>query len=107
MAIRRSDTLTTGAGEQRADALIAAISAQCWQRISAGARAHGPREYHWARIPARTKWKPGRGYWVLARRSLRDPDEIAYYARYGPRRTSTAGLAAVAGQPLPRECYRI
>lgn len=97
MAIRRSDTLTTGAGEQRADALIDALSPQCWQRISAGAGAHGPREYHWARIPVRSGWERGRGHWLLARRSLRDPGEIAYYACYGPRRTSTAGLAAVAG----------
>ena len=53
MAIRRSDTLTTPAGEQRADALIAAAPARSWQRISVGAGAHGPREFHWARIPVR------------------------------------------------------
>ncbi len=97
MAIRRSDTLTTDTGEQRADALIAALAPQCWQRISAGAGAHGPREYHWARVLVRTPWAPGRGHWLLARRSLRDPGEIAYYASYGPRRASTATLAAVAG----------
>src|SRR5579875_2538857 len=51
-AVRRSDTLTTGAGERRADALIAALSPRCWQRISAGAGAHGLREYYWARIPS-------------------------------------------------------
>jgi hypothetical protein len=37
MAIRCSDTLTTPAGEQRADALIAAVPARAWQMISAGA----------------------------------------------------------------------
>jgi len=46
MAIRCSDTLTTAAGERRADALIAAVPARAWQQISAGAGAHGPREYH-------------------------------------------------------------
>jgi SRSO17 transposase len=97
MAIRCSDTLTTPEGEQRADALIAAVPSRAWQRISAGAGAHGPREYHWARIPARTGWKRGRGYWLLARRSLSDPQEIAYYACYGPRRSSTADLAWTAG----------
>jgi SRSO17 transposase len=44
MAIRRSDTLTTGAGEQRADALIAAALSRAWQRISVGPGAHGLRE---------------------------------------------------------------
>jgi SRSO17 transposase len=97
MAIRCSDTLTTPAGEQRADDLIAAVPARSWQRISAGAGAHGPREYAWARIPVRAGWKRGRGHWLLARRSLADPAEIAYYACYGPRRSSTADLAWTAG----------
>jgi SRSO17 transposase len=97
MAIRCSDTLTTAVGEQRADALIAAVSPQSWQKISAGAGAHGPREYHWARVSVRTGRKRGRGYWLLARRSISDPAEIAYYACYGPRRSSTADLAWTAG----------
>ena len=107
MAIRCSDTLTTPAGEQRADALIAAISARARQRISAGAGAHGPREYHWARTPVRTRWKPGRGHWLLARRSLADPEKIAYYACYGPRRSSTADLAWIAGSRWHiEECFQ-
>jgi transposase InsO family protein len=59
-----------------------------WQRISTGAGAHGPREFDWARIPIRTGWRRGRGHWLLARRSLHDPEEIAYYACFGPRRSS-------------------
>ena len=59
-----------------------------WQRISTGAGAHGPREFDWARIPVRTGWRRGRGHWLLARRSLHGPEEIAYYACFGPRRSS-------------------
>jgi len=50
MAIRCSDTFPVSGREQRADALIATLAAQSWQRLSAGAGAHGPREHHWARI---------------------------------------------------------
>jgi SRSO17 transposase len=107
MAIRRSDTLTTAAGERRADALIAAVPARAWQKISAGAGARGPREYHWARVPVRPGGKRGRGYWLLARRSLHDPGEISYYACYGPRRASTADLAWVAGSRWRiEECFQ-
>jgi hypothetical protein len=49
MAIRRSDTFTMPEGERRADDLIAAAPPRSWQKISAGAGAHGPREYHWTR----------------------------------------------------------
>jgi SRSO17 transposase len=107
MAIRCSDTLTTPAGEQRADDLIAAVPARSWQKISAGAGAHGPREYHWARIAVRAGWKRGRGHWLLARRSLSDPAEIAYYACYGPRRCSTADLAWIAASRWHvEECFQ-
>ena len=97
MAIRCRDTLTMPEGERRADAVVAAVPPRSWQRISAGAGAHGPREYRWARIPVRAGWTRSRGHWLLARRSLSDPDEIAYYACYGPRRSSTADLAWTAG----------
>jgi len=60
MAIRCSDTLTTPEGELRADALVAAVPSRAWQKISAGAGAHGPREYHWARVPVRPGWTRGR-----------------------------------------------
>ena len=107
MAIRRSDTLTTPAGEQRADALTTAVPARSWQKISAGAGAHGPREYHWTRIPVRPRWKHGRGHWLLARRSLTSPEEISYYACYGPRRSSTADLAWAAGSRWHiEECFQ-
>jgi len=107
MAIRCSDTLTTSVGEQRADALIAAAPSRSWQRISTGAGAHGPREFDWVRIPVRTRQRPGRGHWLLARRSLSDPEEIAYYACYGPRRSSTADLAWTAGSRWHiEECFQ-
>jgi len=107
MAIRRSDTFTMPAGEQRADDLIAAVPARAWQKISAGAGAHGPREYHWARVAVRPGGKRGRSRWLLARRSLTSPDEISYYACYGPRRSSTADLAWTAGSRWHiEECFQ-
>jgi SRSO17 transposase len=107
MAIRRSDTFTTATGEQRADALIAALPARSWQRLSAGAGAHGPRDYHWARIPIPSATTPGRTQWLLARRSLSDPGQIAYYACYGPARARLVDLAWVAGSRWHiEECFQ-
>jgi len=97
MAIRCSDTLTMPAGERRADALIGPIPDQGLAGDLCRGGVHGPREFDWARVPVRPGWKRGREYWLLARRSISDPDEIAYYACYGPRRSSTADLAWIAG----------
>ena len=107
LAIKRNDTLTTSEGEQRADALIAAVPARAWQRLSAGAGAHGPREFCWARVPVATRPRPGRGHWLLARRSLSDPADIAYYACYGPRHATVADLAWTAGSRWHiEECFQ-
>jgi SRSO17 transposase len=101
------DVFAQGYGYGRVDAVVAALPAQAWRRISCGDGAHGPRVYDWARVPIRIGWRAGRGHWLLARRSLDDPTEIAYYICYGPRRTSLAGLARVAGARWPvEECFQ-
>ena len=83
-------------------------ASRAWQRLSAGAGAHGPREYDWARIPVRTgAWQAGRGHWLLARRSLKDPGDVAYYACYGPRRSRLVDLAWTAGSRWHiEECFQ-
>ena len=107
LAVKCRDTLPACAGPQRADALAAAVPARAWQRLAVGAGAHGPREYHWARMAIDAGVKPGRGRWLLARRSLRDPDEIAYYTCYGPARSTVADLAWVAGSRWHvEECFQ-
>jgi SRSO17 transposase len=84
-----------GLGEARADAVIAALAPQTWTTISVGAGAKGPRVYQWARTPIRPLAGPG--HWLLARRSLHDPTEIAYYLAAAPPRTPLRELARVAG----------
>jgi SRSO17 transposase len=107
MAIRRTDTFPVAGTEQQADALIAALGARSWQRLSAGAGAHGPREYHWARVAIQAGATAGRGHWLLARRSLHDPGEIAYYACSGPARSRLIDLAWVAGSRWHiEECFQ-
>jgi SRSO17 transposase len=103
-----NDTLITISGrESRADELITGLPARAWRRLSVGAGAHGPREYDWARIPIRVAWQAGRGHWLLARRSITDPTEIAYYVCYGPRRSTLLRLAWIAGSRWRiEECFQ-
>jgi SRSO17 transposase len=77
--------------------LLARLPARAWRRLSAGDGAKGPRVYDWARVTlVRPGW-PGRGFWLLARRSIDDPKELAFYACFGPARTTPAELVRVAG----------
>jgi SRSO17 transposase len=116
LATKRNDTLVcAGAGattefsvaEQRADALIAALDPRAWRRLAVGAGSHGIREYEWARVPIRIGWEPGRGHWLLARRKIGQPEEIAYYVCYGPRRSTLLDLAWIAGTRWRiEECFQ-
>jgi SRSO17 transposase len=82
--------------ESRADALAKRLPAQAWKKISAGAGAKGPRIYHWARAAIRPL-EDTRGYWLLVRRNLSDPTDLAYYLCHGPERTPLRELVRVAG----------
>jgi SRSO17 transposase len=85
-----------GPAEIPACQLVAALPARAWRRLSAGDGAKGPRVYDWARVAlVRPGW-PGRGFWLLARRRLSD-GELAFYACFGPARTTLAELVGVAG----------
>ena len=82
--------------ELRADALAKKLPAQAWKKISAGAGSKGPRLYHWARAAIRPL-EDTCSYWLLVRRSLADPDDLAYYVCYGPERSPLRELVRVAG----------
>lgn len=82
--------------ESRADAVIANIDARAWRERTAGAGTKGDRTYAWAR--QRINGLPGQGeHWLLARRSLKDPTDLAYFVCYTPAKTTMNTLALVAG----------
>jgi SRSO17 transposase len=85
LAVKSSEPLwamTDVGPAQVAAALLAAhIPAARWRRLSAGAGAKGPRLYDWARArirPLNVLWDPDKGYWLLVRRSLADPSDLAF-----------------------------
>ena len=86
-----------GPAQVGAAVIAAQIPARAWRRLSVGQGSKGPRLYAWARFPIRPLKEPGRGYWLLVRRSLADPTELAYYVCYGPSSATLSDLARVAG----------
>ncbi|WUF06142.1 IS701 family transposase [Streptomyces sp. NBC_00487] len=98
----------------RIDHLFAQAPGQAWEAISCGEGAKGPRMYHWAalELPMVAEFDyqgpaPVRRRWALARRSLRKPDEIAYFLAYAPLETTVAELVRVAGMRWQiEECFQ-
>lgn len=56
-----------------------------------------PARRQWARARINGARDPDAEYWLLARRSLADPTEIAYHLTHGPKRVALADLARAAG----------
>ena len=110
LAIKRSEKLWAltdrGPRQVRADRLASGVEECAWVRCSAGDGAKGPRVYDWATVDIRPLREPGKGYWLLARRSLANPGELAYYVCYGSAGTTLEELARVAGTRWAiEECF--
>ena len=73
------------------------VPTQGWRRLSAGGGAKGPRLYDWAYLPYRSDTAPGWQKGLLIRRSLAEPDKLAFYLTLAPAATSLAELVRVAG----------
>jgi SRSO17 transposase len=101
LAVRSNDPLWTnterGPDQVAAATLVAQVTPEAWVRLSAGAGAKGPRIYDWTRVAIRPLKEPGQGYWLLARRNVTKPEELAYYVCFGPEGTSLEELVRVAG----------
>jgi SRSO17 transposase len=79
-------------------ALVAAWPIERWERFSVGDGEKGPRVYDWGRmhvVESRDQL-PGPDVWLLARRSVSDPTDLAYYLALAPETTPLRELARVA-----------
>jgi hypothetical protein len=87
---------------------LAEVAAGGWHRLSCGDGAKGPREYDWALIKTNVPDPAVRDRWLLIRRSVSDPGEVAYFACGGPPGTTLAELVRVAGTRWAiEECFEI
>jgi len=92
--------ITPGPGllgtEWRADKLFASLDGRAWRTRTAGTGTKGNRLYDWARTRINGPAESGE-HWLLARRSLKDPADLAYFICHGPNNVTLAELARVAG----------
>ena len=80
------------------DEVVAGLPADAWQCLSAGEGSKGPRLYNWAWVEAESSDLPeGWKRFLLARRSLEDAEEIAYYFGFAPVALTLPEAAEAAG----------
>jgi SRSO17 transposase len=115
LAIRSNDRLDAdlegGVGRDTPAALTRALPPRAWRRLSAGAGTKGERLFDWARLrlvppPDAGGDAPPRERWLLVRRSVADPEDLAYFAVFAPAGSRLLDLARAAGRRwLVEECF--
>ena len=97
---RRNVRLAPGAAKAQTVAeVIAELPKSRWRRLSIAVGTKGPRLYDWVRLRVIESYDdlPGPEVWLLARRSISKPNEIAYYLAFAPRSLSLQTLIRIAG----------
>jgi SRSO17 transposase len=110
LTIRSNDQpdaeLEGGVGRDEAAALARALPPRAWRRLSAGAGTKGERLFDWARVRLVRPRDPSRERWLLARRSIADPADLAYFVVFAPAGLRLVDLARAAGRRwLVEECF--
>ena len=97
MAVASNQHVWLGFKQVRINQIIKKITDSQWQVVSAGDGSKGPRLYEWALVPLLSVMIENRR-WLLVRRSISDPKEMAYYVVYGPPETKIEEMVKVAGR---------
>lgn len=108
LGVRTDQAVWVGSRQVRVKALLAEVPAGGWQRLSCGAGAKGPRLYDWAWRPTNSPEPKVYARWLLVRRSVSDPTDVAYFLCGGPSKTTLAELVRIAGSRWSiEECFEL
>ena len=84
-----------------------ALRARDWLRLSASLGTKGERLFDWARLPIVHAGTVDGRHWLVVRRCLDDPDELAYYLVYAPLDTPLPTMVQAIGARWHIEVRRV
>src|ERR1022692_1956111 len=92
----------TAAGRKDAAVLARLIPARCWETRTCGRGCKGHRDHQWAMVAISSP-----RHWLLIRRKISDPADLAFFYCYAPGPVSLSILVKVAGKRWPvEECFQ-
>ncbi len=95
LMVPKTNAVQYAGRRQTADKLAAQLPETAWSAVSSGIGAQGERIHHWACLPLSERCPTGMRRWLLMRRSLDDPDDLAYYLAYGVESTAMGELIRI------------
>jgi SRSO17 transposase len=97
LAVSGKEYVWLGWHQRQVKTVLAALPAEGWTRLSAGAGAKGPRWYDWRWLPLADPVDPAWRRWLLVRRRVSSPQELPAYGVFAPQDTTLEAVVRVAG----------
>jgi SRSO17 transposase len=97
LAVSGKEYVWLGWQQRQVKTLLATLPEDGWTRLSAGDGAKGPRWYDWRWLPLAEPLEPSWRRWLLVRRSLSEPADLAAYVVFVPQPTTLEEVVRVAG----------
>ena len=104
LAVTAQQRLWVGFRQKRVDAIAKDIPAEHWTRLSVGDGQKGPRQSDWAGHSFGLPTKGGLRRWVLFRRNVENPADMAYFLCLAPPEATVRDLAMAEGGRWSVEC---
>jgi SRSO17 transposase len=106
MAVGVDQHVWFGMKQQRIKSIIGKIPEDAWQLLSCGSGAKGERVYQWALAPLLSISLEERQRWLLVRRKVDEPAEMAFYLVFASTETTLEEMVRVAGTRWAiEECF--
>jgi SRSO17 transposase len=97
LAVSRDEYVWMGAQQRTIASVLEELPEEGWVQLSAGAGSKGPRVYEWREVELHPPADGGWHRWLLLRRSLSDPSDVAAYIVFAAAQTSLTAHVQVAG----------
>jgi SRSO17 transposase len=104
LAVTSQQRLWVEFEQKRVDQIVQSAPSRAWVRLSVGDGSKGPRVYDWAASTFGLPSEQGLVRWLLVRRSVDEPQEMAYYLCLAPPQATARDLAVAAGKRWSIEC---
>lgn len=108
LAVASNSSVWLGFQQYRAKELWENTESAEWTTVSAGLGSKGERYYQWHRRVINSLSPAGWQRWLLMRRSLIEPAQVAFYIAYAPEACSLTDMAQAAGSRWTiEECFEM
>jgi SRSO17 transposase len=108
LAVKSNQYVCLDLSQYMVSDLVFKVEPESWRCLSAGRGTKGNRDYDWHRIKINSDSPVGWSRWLLFRRNLKNPQELAYYIVFCPDETTLQEIVKVAGSRWTiEECFGV